>query len=243
MQSKEAVLKQVHAAIEHEAHIDLQSHPLAMAFEAGTLTLAGEVAHVGFKKRALAAAAGVAGVAQVVDRLVVDAGQARGDGSTRDAVCKWLLRDVDFQNCAIHALVKGQWETLRGEGTYASGDIAVAVTDGIVTLSGQVISLSHKRLAGVLAWWARGCRDVVNVIDVVPAEEDNDDEIADALRLVLESDPYVHAAQIGIGSRGPAATLEGLVGSDGERARAEWDAWCLFAVDKVVNHIEVRQGA
>ncbi|MDD5249727.1 MAG: BON domain-containing protein [Rhodocyclaceae bacterium] len=240
MPSKDAVLKQVQAAIEHEANIDLQSHPVAMDFDRGIVTLDGEVPTVGVKKLALGATARVAGVVGINDRLRVDAGPRSGDGATRDAVARWLLRDIDFQNCALHVRVKGQLETLREPAASASGAIEIDVADGVVTLTGQVISLSHKRLAGVLAWWGRGCRDVVNRLEVVPPEEDNDDEIADALRLVLESDPYVHADQIGIGARDHVVTLEGRVSSDGERERAEQDAWCLFAVDKVVNHIEVR---
>lgn len=67
-----------------------------------------------------------------------------------------------------------------------------------MTLEGRVVSLSHKRLAGVLAWWVPGCRDFV-------------------------------------------VTLDGLVRTEEERRRAEDDAWCLFAVDDVVNRIEVRR--
>jgi osmotically-inducible protein OsmY len=35
-------------------------------------------------------------------------------------------------------------------------------------------------------------------------------------------------------------TLAGCVRTAEERRRAELDAWCLFAVDRVVNRIEVR---
>jgi len=236
----EGIRKKVRAAIEHEAHIDWQSHPLGLAFsDDGALVLDGEVPHIGAKKLALRAAAGVAGVA-VVDHLRVGVDSDAGDGAIRDAVCRWLLRDIDFQNCAVHVWAKGQRETLQQAGAYPSGSIEVAVTDGVVTLVGQVISLSHKRLAGVVAWWVRGCRNVVNVLAVVPPEEDSDDEVVDALRLVLESDPYVRAEQIGIGSQDHVVTLDGVVSSEGERTRAEMDAWYLFAVDRVINHIEVR---
>jgi osmotically-inducible protein OsmY len=132
-------------------------------------------------------------------------------------------------------------DTLREAIGESSGSIEVSVEDGVVTLTGQVISLSHKRLAGVLAWWARGCRDLVNGLEVVPPEEDNDDEISDALHLVFETDPFVHADQIGISTRNGVVTLQGVVTSEQERKRVEWDAWCLFAVDKVINHIEVRR--
>ena len=240
MLDKDVVLKQVEAAVERAAHLDMRAHPIALGFADGTLTLAGEVAHVGVKKAALRAAAAVPGMTGIIDRLRIDAGPTLGDGATRDAVCRWLLRDIDFKNCTLYTLVKGQRETLRARGPNASGSIEVAVADGIVTLAGQVISLSHKRLAEVLAWWARGCRDVVNALAVVPFEEDNDDEIADAMRLVLESDPYLHAERIGSSCRDHVVTLDGVVTTTGERERAERDAWCLFAVDQVVNRIEVR---
>jgi len=35
-------------------------------------------------------------------------------------------------------------------------------------------------------------------------------------------------------------TLEGYVRTHEEKRQAELDAWYLFAVDRVVNHIEVR---
>jgi osmotically-inducible protein OsmY len=240
MQTKEILLKQIQAAIEQDAHIDWQTQPITLRLDGGQLLLEGEVPDVGTKRLAVRAAAAIKEVARVEDRLRVSNGHPPGDGATRDAVCKLLLRDIDFQNCGVQARIKGQVEVQREASEDGSGSIEVAVADGVVTLTGQVISLSHKRLAGVLAWWARGCRDVANRLEVVPAEEDNDDEIADALRLVFESDPYVHADGIGIGCRDHVVTLEGIVATDGERRRAEFDAWYLFDVDKVVNRLEVR---
>lgn len=242
MQHKDAVLKQVQAAIEQATRIDPQQNPIALSLNEGALALDGEVAHIGTKKLALHAAAGVPGVERIVDRLRVAAGEPPGDGATRDAVCKWLLRDIDFQNCALRVRNKGdkgELTILRDAGADSAGSIEIAVADGVVTLAGQVISLSHKRLAGVLAWWSRGCRDVVNELDVQPPEEDNDEEIVEALHLVFESDPYVHAGQIGIGCRDGTVTLQGIVGSAGERMRAELDAWYLFAVQRVINRLEV----
>jgi hypothetical protein len=42
-------------------------------------------------------------------------------------------------------------------GNDGSGVVEVTVEDGVVTLTGQVISLSHRRLASVTAWWVGGC--------------------------------------------------------------------------------------
>lgn len=240
MEEAETVEKQIQAALEHEAHIDLQSCPIRIDFRDGSLLLEGEVPHVGVKKLALGAAARVRDVRGIVDRLRVVPAERLGDGATRDAVCKLILRDIDFQNCGLRAWVKGRPEVQREPMGDPSGAVDVAVEDGVVTLTGQVISLSHKRLAGVLAWWARGCRDVVNGLAVVPPEEDNDEEITEALHLVFETDPFVHADRIGIGTRNAVVTLEGVVGTEEERRRAEMDAWCLFGVDRVINHLEVR---
>jgi osmotically-inducible protein OsmY len=76
----------------------------------------------------------------------------------------------------------------------------------------------------------------------MPPEDDSDDEIADAVRLVLEKDPFVDATQIRVGVRRSVVTLAGLVPSEPEREMAEFDAWYVFGVDGVQNRIEVRRG-
>jgi len=128
----------------------------------------------------------------------------------------------------------------EGGGDDVSGVLLASVTDGVVTLDVWVISLSHKRMAGVLAWWVPGCRDVVDALEVLPPEQDNDDEVSDALSLVLEMDPMIpHPDQIRVRTRNFVVTLEGLAGSEAEKNRAEQDAWCLFAVDRVINQLAV----
>jgi osmotically-inducible protein OsmY len=92
----------------------------------------------------------------------------------------------------------------------------------------------------VLAWWIPGSRDVVNGIEVVPDEIDNDDEITDAVRLVLEKDRLVDEAEIRARTRDRVVTLEGLVPNDSVREMAELDAWFVFGVDGVVNRLELR---
>ncbi|NIO40400.1 MAG: transporter, partial [Burkholderiales bacterium] len=52
---------------------------------------------------------------------------------------------------------------------------------------------------------------MINGLRVLPPETDNDDEIADALRLVLEKDPLVHAAQISIRVSKGVVNLAGSV--------------------------------
>jgi osmotically-inducible protein OsmY len=122
-----------------------------------------------------------------------------------------------------------------------AGFIEIAVEDGNVLLEGQAPSLSHKRLAGVLAWWVPGSANVLNCIEVTPPEEDNDDEITDATRIALEKDPFVNADQIRVTTRNRVVTLEGFAPNEDEKEMAEFDAWYVFGVDKVINKIETRQ--
>lgn len=235
-------MKSVRAALEFEPGVNLHRFPIHMELsDDGVLTLAGETENIAAKKRALEIAGATPGIRGVVDRLRVMPAERRGDGAILDSASGLLLSSRELQNATLRVLKKGRVSTLREiADDNASGTFTVSAADGVITLDGQVISLSHKRLAGVLAWWTPGCRDVVNGLEVAPPEQDSDDEVSDALRLVFEADPILpHAEQIRILASNYVVTLEGVVPSAAEQARAEEDAWCLFAVDKVINHLEV----
>jgi osmotically-inducible protein OsmY len=240
MTQKESIIREVHRLLEYEPRVNLHRYPIKIDVADDAVVLEGEVEDVAAKKLALELAAGVDGIRGVVDRLRILPAERRGDGAIRDSLCGFLLRAPELHNCTLRVHTKGRVETLRDMGGEGAGEIEVAIEDGIITLEGTVISLSHKRVAGVLAWWTPGCRDVVNSLDVSPAEEDTDDEVADALRLVLEMDPLVQPEQITARVRNYVVTLQGYVRTEEERRRAELDAWALFGVDKVVNRIEVR---
>jgi osmotically-inducible protein OsmY len=92
----------------------------------------------------------------------------------------------------------------------------------------------------VLAWWVPGGRDVVNGLEVSPPEEDTDDEVTDAVRLVLEKDPFINADQIRVSTRNFVVTLDGVVRSPGQKQMAEHDAWYVFGVDNVINRLQVQ---
>ena len=239
MQSSEAVLTQARAALARVPYQGHHLHPtIQLRLSDGALILEGEVADIMDKTRAVAQLHRVEGVTTVIDHLrVANSGPVVGDGDLRAAVCERLLNAIDFRNCKICAKVKGQLEPVREAVGERSGWIEGMVHDGIVTLNGQVISLSHMRLAGVLAWWSRGCRCVVNDIVVAPAEADSDEELTEALRLVLETDPFVDAARISVRTDRRVVTLDGYASSDGARRQVERDAWYVLGVENVINHI------
>lgn len=240
MSAKEAVIKQVRGLLEHEPRVNLHRHPIKIGVEEGAVVLDGEVEDIAAKKLALELAATADGIRGIVDRLRVMPSARRGDGAIRDSLCGFLLGQAELRTCILRVRTNGRIETLHDVRDDRAGEIEIGVEDGVVTLEGSVISFSHKRIAGVLAWWTPGCRDVVNALAIVPAEEDTDDEVADALRLVLEMDPLVQADSIAAKADNYTVTLTGQVRTEVERRRVEFDAWALFAVDKVINNLEVR---
>ena len=239
MAEKNEIVRQVLAALERETRIDLRRYPIRVDFNDGILTLEGETGDISAKKIGLELAAAIPGVEGIVDRLRVAPAVVMADGEIRDHICDSLVQEGAFHGYTIRVLVKDAWETVRQGPAEATGLVDVEVRDGLVVLNGRVGSLSHKRLAGVLAWWVPGSRDIVNGLEVDPPEEDNDDEVRDAVRLVLEKDPFVNASQIKVSCRDFEVTLEGVVPKPLERDMAEADAWYVFRVEKVFNMLEV----
>jgi len=239
MSDKEEIIREVWAAFEREPRIEIHRTPLSLAFSEGVLTIEGEAVSVAAKKLALEQAAAVDGVNGIVDRLRVTPAEAMEPGLIRTHLCNVLTSEPAFSEYSVRAFVKGEQESVRDVATTPAGVIEVEVVEGVVTLNGQVGSLSHKRLAGLLAWWIPGTRDVINGIAVVPPMEDSDDEVVDAVRLALEKDPFVNASQIRVGCSAYTATLDGVVPNEFEREMAEADAWYIFRVDRVINRLQV----
>lgn len=235
--SEENIVKEIRATLEKDPRINLHRYPITVAIEKGDLILAGDVENIAAKKLALVEAAEIHGVQRIVDRLRVTPAEKMGDAEIRDHVCKVLLEEPALARCLIHGLIEGELETVR-KPLPEAGSIVVAVRDGVVTLNGEVPSLTHKRLAGVLAWWVPGTGDVINGLEEVPPEQDNDDEVIDAVRLVLEKDPFVNASKIRVSSKDWIVTLEGLVPNDTMRQMAERDAWYVLGVKSVINRID-----
>lgn len=240
MSERERVIKEVHAALEREPRINLHQYPVKMEFGDGVLTLEGEAEHIAAKKLAMELAIAVSGVTGIVDRLHVVPATRMGDGAILDAVRDALLQEPTLMNCSIHVIRKGQLEPVREVTREPRGAIQVSVNEGVVLLDDHVTGLTQKRLAGVLAWWVPGSRDVINGMEVIPDQPDSDEELAKAVRIVLKKDPFVNGDRIRVAVRQSVVTLEGDAPSAPQKEMAEFDAWYVFGVDKVVNHIEVR---
>lgn len=233
------VLETVRSALHSEPRVHPTAGPIHLALANGELTMEGEVDHIAGKKLALEAAARVPGISTIIDRLHVRPATPMGDGDIRDQVRDALLEETVLADCTIRVWVKGQLETVQ-QPAGAAGVIDVRVEDGIVTLDGDVPGPGQKRLAGVLAWWVPGSRDVINGIGVTPPEQDSEAAVTDAVLQVLEKDPFVAQESIRVHTRRAVVTLDGTVPREAERKLAEDDAWYVFGVDKVINRLVVR---
>jgi osmotically-inducible protein OsmY len=236
---EQIVLKNVRAALEKDTRINLHLYPVNLAMHGGDLILTGEMESIAAKKVALLLAAATHGVQRIVDRLKVAPAEKMGDAEIRDHVRKALLGEPVLERYAIDASVADVVARLRQTAGEPGGWIVIDVKDGVVTLNGEVPSLAHKRLAGVLAWWVPGTTDVVNGLEEVPPEEDNEDELIDAVRLALEKDPFVDAADVRVTSTDWVVTLEGLVPTETMKQMAERDVWCVLGVKSVINKVEI----
>jgi osmotically-inducible protein OsmY len=233
------IVKEVRVALERDPRTNLHHGGISIACENGVVTIQGEVDGIIGKKISLEAAAAVPGVTGIVDRLRVAPAEVMEDGAIRDHVCDALLEEPSFREYSLRAMVKGSWETCRSVDGRSGGELDVEIANGVVTLNGTAGSISHKRLAGVLAWWVPGTRDVINGLELGPPMPDNDYELADAVRLVLEKDPFVNASQIRVGCREYVVVLDGIVPNLKEREMAESDAWYVFQVNRVINRLQV----
>ena len=226
--------------MEREPRINLHKYPVHMEFSDAVLTLEGEAEHIAAKKLSMELAIAVPGVTGIVDRLHVVPSTRMGDGAILDAVRDALLEESSLMNCSLQLIRKGQLETARQITTDPHGVIRASVRDGVVLLDDHVISLTQKRLAGVLAWWVPGSRDVINGMEVISDQPDSDEELAKAVRLVLKKDPFINEDRVRVSAKQSVVTLEGDVPSTPQKEMAEFDAWYVFGVDKVVDRLEVR---
>lgn len=203
------------AALTGELHIDPASG-IDVRAEGEALVIEGTVDGIALKKRALLIAMRTPGVEGVVDRLRVRPSMPMTDGEIRNHLTRALSEEP----------------VLKGT------EIRVEIRDSVVDLEGRVGSLTHKRIAGVLAWWVPGSTEVINSIEVVPPEEDTDDEVTDAVRAVLEKDRLVDESSIGVSTRDWVVTLTGSVPAGAQKKMAEEDAWYVWGVNEVINEIE-----
>lgn len=228
-----AQARAVRAALERDPDVNLRRDRIEVTADR-SIRLHGEVDNIMVKRRALQIARAAAGDMPVEDRLLVRVEHPREGRELLNAVVDALYGEPVFQEFTVRA----------GDGRQPPRDtdnwLEVEVDGHRVILHGQAWSLSHRRMAEVLAWWVPGTGDVENRIHVQPPERDADEEITDAIRLVFDKDPSLDAQEIRIDTRDGEVTLQGAVRSDVNARIATYDCWYVPGVHAVHNKLQIR---
>ena len=145
--------------------------------------------------------------------------QTRSDNSLRDDVLLELKWDPKISSAS---------------------DIAVAVKDGVVTLSGFVPSFWEKDAAEKVAKRVYGVRGVANDIEVKLFWQRTDPEIARAAVRELESHVSIPADRIKVTVKDGWVTLEGTVDWEFQKILAKSAVKKLKGVTGVTNKIEIK---
>ncbi|MDE1887078.1 MAG: BON domain-containing protein [Gammaproteobacteria bacterium] len=229
--AKEDMVNAVLAALAVDHDINLHAYPIRVRFD-GALRLEGQVENIVAKRKARRIALQISALSGIEDHLRLYPSEHRDGKALQDAIVEALAMEPAFRDIRVYASPAApadvQW-------------IAVGVEAGDVQLHGQVGSLSHRRLAEVIAWWVPGSCNIHNHLRVQPAETDTDDEISDAIRLVLEKDPLLHAENIRAATAQRTVTLHGYVHDEHQRRMAVYDCWYVPGVHAVHDQLRVLQ--
>jgi osmotically-inducible protein OsmY len=194
----------IRSAVEDEFLTDatVPFNTLDVAVQRGVVTLTGTVDTLLARRRAVDLARAIKGVRSVVDEVTVEAVRRTDDALRRD-VAQAIAADP-----AAHDYT-----------------VAVAVKDGVATLSGKVDSWAEKQIVQRVAEGVRGVRNVRNELTLAATTPRSDAEIAAEIRSRLSWDARVDDGLIRVAVDNGTARLTGTVGSALERARAQQLAW------------------
>lgn len=169
----------------------------------GVVTLSGKVSNLLARERAAKIAMTVRGVRSVINRIVVEPATRPSDADLMADVTDALLKDPATE----------------------SFEIGVLVTDGHVTLTGEVDSWQEVTLAKTVARGVSGVREVTSSMTVEVPDVRPDPEIVAEIEKVFEWDVYLNHALIDVSSSKGEVKLSGLVGSLAEKDRARMNAY------------------
>ena len=230
----------VQAALERSAEVNLRNSQIRLTIQDARLVMSGEVPDIVAKRAAHLTAIRLLGADRVLDRLCVKPVVQRSDAQIAEFLQDMIMQERAFRDYPLSVVAGPADSKPAGGAAPVGGEITLSVNDAVVTLQGTVGSLTHRRLADVLAWWSPGVRAVHNFLHVVPEQVDNDAELCDALRIVLEKDPFLDAGAIGVQVKARVVTLQGTVATAEQRRMALQDAWYILGVHGVDNRLEVR---
>ena len=142
-----------------------------------------------------------------------------------------IRTDAEIQQDALDELT---WDA-----AVDARNLAVRVTDGVVTLTGQVDSYAEKREAERLVEMIPGVREVVLSIDVVTVEACEDAELAAAIRSALTWASYLTRDTVSVAVLHGWVTLSGTVRWGFQRRNAGEAVRYMKGVRGLTNDITV----
>lgn len=202
---------------------------LEIGVSQGVVTLSGSVRTAAEAQRARALA-WVVGVRKLVDAIEVVFPQA--ESSMR------ADRYPAVDDPAIEAAIA---DAYLYDPRVVASQVEVESLAGTVTLRGIVSTLAGKRAAEQIATNTVGVVEVRNRLRVRSPHPPGAQEIAEALRARLASNPVTAAQRIEVAVHGGVVVLRGEVATDFERLQAEQMAIQQRGVEAVRNRLEVRQ--
>lgn len=202
-------------ALDFEPSLDAAD--IGVTADAGVITLRGDIKTYAEKATAERVALGVYGVKAVANDLNV----RLGNGLDRT--------DTDIAQAALSAL---RWNTV-----VPYEKVAVTVSNGWVTLKGQLDWNYQRTAAANLVRDLRGVRGVSNLLTVVPRATPAD--LRSRIEAALKRSAEVDARRISIAVDGGKVTLTGNVHSWFERSEADKAAWAAPGVVAVEDRISV----
>ena len=226
----------VEAALEQEPAVNLHRFPIEVTWNdtLRALRLEGTAEDIAALRRIRQIAAAHVGAEHLHDDLHVPATGGRTDDELCEAVVRTLSGEPAFRVVSVGDAQQG---APPGPGDDQAW-IAVSVSGSRVHLEGRLPSTSHRRLAEVLTWWVAGTTRVENDIEA-HYEDDSDEELTDAVRMVLDKDPSLDAGRVRARALNHTVVLEGAVRSDANRSRATLDCWYIPGVEDVDNRLQV----
>ncbi len=150
-----------------------------------------------------------------------------------------MMQAIEATDAAIEHEVRRE---LEWDVRIADIGVGIAVSGGLVTLSGTVGSHTERLAAQEAAHRVRGVLDVVNHIHVPPpvAGWPSDAEIVRAMRHELEHDPIIRHQDIASTVSDGWVTLDGRVGRWGQRDEVQHVVQHIAGVRGINNRIAIQ---
>jgi osmotically-inducible protein OsmY len=195
----------------------IEASDIGVEVDDGVVTLSGTVNTYAVKLSAEEATHRIAGVRAVANDL-----------SVRTPITH---NDTDIAKAAAN--------TLEANISLPAGAIDVTVQNGIVTLSGEVVSPYQRKAAESAIEYLRGVRGVINLISIIHPKVSST-EVSLGIERALMRAAEIDADRIRVRTEDGHVKLSGTVRSWPEKREAEAAAWRAKGVTKVTDNIEVR---